>query len=92
VEEIIIKRLKKLGIDPSQYRENHEEVNHTSFVLINPSSEFMLQSGDIIYLLKPGKINKDYIEAAYSPQLNSNGVQSKTDNFLKVDESIKFQV
>lgn len=46
--------MDKLGIDSSKYPKTHEKIDRTSYVLINPSSEFELQSSDIVYLLKPG--------------------------------------
>lgn len=53
---MIINKLNKLGINSEKYKhfENHSQIEKYSFVLINPSSEFFLRPGDIVYLLKPG--------------------------------------
>lgn len=49
--------MNKLKIDLNKYDLQKNQMDTFSYVLINPSSDFQLQTGDIIYLLKPGKSN-----------------------------------
>jgi hypothetical protein len=53
---MILIKMNKLGIDPNKYKSSEESssTERFSFVLINPSHDLNLQTGDIIYLLKPG--------------------------------------
>lgn len=49
--------MSKLGIDPDKYdkyKSYDEHMERFSFVLINPSHDYILRPGDIVYLLKPG--------------------------------------
>jgi hypothetical protein len=49
--------MNKLKIDLNRYDLQKTQMDTFSYVLINPSSDFQLQSNDLIYLLKPGKSN-----------------------------------
>ena len=49
--------MNKLKIDFNRYDLQKTQMDMFSYVLINPSSDFKLQSGDLVYLLKPGKSN-----------------------------------
>lgn len=54
--------MDKLGINTEKYTSNDENSMKYSFVLINPSTDFCIQPGDIVYLLKSGNfIEKDEI-------------------------------
>lgn len=53
IKQMILIKMDKLGIDSNKYSSS-SETDSVNFVLINPSNEFLLQSSDIIYLLKPG--------------------------------------
>lgn len=58
---MILIKMNKLGIDPDKYKHFDEfSSEKCSFVLINPSSDFVLKPGDIIYLLKPGNCNNTH--------------------------------
>ncbi len=53
IHQMILIKMDKLGIDSNKYSTRDENVC-LNFVLINPSNDFSLQPGDIVYLLKPG--------------------------------------
>lgn len=73
--------MNKLGIDPDKYKNFDENPEDYSFVLINPSHEFQLQSGDIIYLLKPGTAPKTRALDEMARNLDENILQ--TTNLLE---------
>ncbi len=77
---MIINKLNKLGINSEKYKnfEQHSQIEKYSFVLINPSSDFFLRPGDIVYLLKPGS-NQSQINFSNINKLNNeeNNVNSK---------------
>ncbi len=50
---MILIKMNKLGIDTEKYS-TKDDSPCFNFVLINPSTEFHLQPGDVVYLLKPG--------------------------------------
>ena len=76
--------MNKLGIDSTGYKNNNETINkNASYVLINPSSELELQSGDVIYLLKPGCT---YSTADLSPKLEK-GMENL--NISSLNKNIK---
>ena len=50
---MILIKMNKLGIDTEKYSTKDDSACF-NFVLINPSTEFHLQPGDVVYLLKPG--------------------------------------
>lgn len=52
---MVATKMTKLGIETDRYSSSEESFQKYSFVLINPAFDFQLQSGDIIYLLKPGQ-------------------------------------
>jgi hypothetical protein len=85
--------MNKLGIDSKKYDAFNDIKDKISFVLINPSNDLQLQSGDIIYLLKPGckfskhnqndllnvlKMNENKIKI--SEAVNDNGIKLKKKN------------
>jgi len=54
IEQMILIKMNKLGIDPEKYKINDQVYENFSFVLINPPYDFFLKPGDIAYILKPG--------------------------------------
>lgn len=67
--------MSKLGIDTEKYSNPDDTNQKYSFVLINPSFDFILQAGDIVYLLKPGNIttseSSDSIKKNLKSSINS---------------------
>ena len=53
MHQMILLKMDKLGIDGRKYVTKSDD-GSLNFVLINPSNDFILQPGDIVYLLKPG--------------------------------------
>ena len=49
---MVLTKMDKLGIDSNKYSANNDG-GSVSFVLINPASDFNLQPGDRVYMLKP---------------------------------------
>ena len=84
MQQMVALKMIKLGIDYEKL-ENDEGLKTYSFVLINPSPDFILQTGDIVYLLKPGHFTK--LKDSKS-DLESK-VEMKDEQFLTVNESIK---
>lgn len=54
IEQMILIKMNKLGIDTEKYKIDDQVYENFSFVLINPPYDFFLKPGDIVYLLKPG--------------------------------------
>jgi hypothetical protein len=57
IQKLIEIKMNKLKINLNRYDLQKTQMDTFSYVLINPSSDFQLQSGDLVYLLKPGKSN-----------------------------------
>jgi hypothetical protein len=57
MQQMVALKMIKLGIENEKIG-NDEGLKTYSFVLINPSPDFVLQTGDIVYLIKPGNFIK----------------------------------
>ncbi|RNA05993.1 potassium channel subfamily T member 2 isoform X7 [Brachionus plicatilis] len=57
IETMIKTRLEYLNIDKTL--DSNEEPEEFSYVIINPSYDFNLKNGDIIFLIKPANINEE---------------------------------
>jgi hypothetical protein len=56
IEKLVLENMRKLNMNPNKYEKNKKFSWKTSYVLINPPIDFRLQTGDIIYLIKPGDV------------------------------------
>jgi len=81
IKQMILTKMDKLGIDSNKYSANNDGGN-VSFVLINPASDFSLQPGDIVYMLKPAGNSSITHSATKQPDqvvFNLNGAMSESD-------------
>ena len=74
-------KMNKLGIDAKNYNTKvTENTDKNSFVLINPSFDVSLQSGDIIYLLKPGNKFSKKVQKTLESSILSIETNATTNN------------
>jgi hypothetical protein len=74
-------KMTKLGIDPDKYKTYKGMLDEKfSFVLINPTSEFLLKPGDIVYLLKPG--NFELISQSPLKLVTHNRLDGEKNHFM----------
>lgn len=95
---MILGKLNKLGINPEKYKFENAMSEKFSFVLINPSCDYQLKAGDIIYLLKPGCNNNSSsfckrapIDVTYSSTKRRSSATSQSDfnnNFFITTSSL----
>ena len=88
IHQMILLKMNKLGIDSKKYITKNDDAS-LNFVLINPPNDFALQSGDIVYLLKPsnpieqlGTSPSNHTSATF----NLNETNSESDSEEKAQE------
>lgn len=90
IHQMILLKMNKLGIDSKKYSTKNDDAC-LNFVLINPSNDFALQTGDIVYLLKPSQamIQSNPSSSPSSPtsvSFNLNETDDESDEEIKAQE------
>jgi hypothetical protein len=81
VEQLIVTTMNKLGMNTDKYNTIPKiSSENTSYVLINPSNNFLLRNGDIVYLLKPGC----YVQQRHSNGTHTTAASSETNNINNI--------
>ncbi|CAF1054179.1 unnamed protein product, partial [Brachionus calyciflorus] len=81
IQQMILLKMSKLGIDPDKYKNVEDQSEKFSFVLINPHCDLFLKPGDIVYLLKPGKP----VLPSENPN-SENQIENKCHKLYNIDE------